>query len=175
MSVDKTHLATILELFDLKDMFNTLDQKYSALNAARLCQLLRNCQAVSTQKNVKVIEKYKSRLNFNAEIRVQKPELTFRDEHLTNFLFTSMPSTYEGIINNLNMRNVLTLEETVCALRTKKTELTDLGAIKEESAHFAARGDFEEDEMVEKKLARTQFLEPPMEVMQFKTIPCAPQ
>ena len=142
MSVDKTHLATILELSDPKDMFDALDQKYSASNAARLRQLLRDCQAVSTQKNVGVMEKYESMLNLNAEIRVQKPELAFRDEHLTNFLLASMPSTYEGIIDNLNMRDILTLEETVRALRTKETELTDLGVIKEESAHFAARGGF---------------------------------
>ena len=51
-----------------------------------------------------------------------------------------MPSTY--IINNLNMREVLTLGETVRALCTKEIELTDLGIIKEESAHFAARGGF---------------------------------
>ena len=54
-----------------------------------------------------------------------------------------MPSTYEGIRHNLNMHNVLTLEETVCALCTKETKLTDLGAIKEESAHFATRGGFQ--------------------------------
>ena len=37
MSVDKTYLATILELSDLKDMFDALDQKYSISNAAHLC------------------------------------------------------------------------------------------------------------------------------------------
>ena len=34
------------------------------------------------------------------------------------------------------------MDSAVCALRTKETELTDLGVIKEESAHFAARGGF---------------------------------
>lgn len=53
-----------------------------------------------------------------------------------------MPSNYEGIIDNLNMRDALTLEETVRALRTKKTELTDLGVAMEEIAHFAIRGGF---------------------------------
>ena len=142
MSMDKTHLATILELSDPRDMFDTFDQKYSASNVARLHQLLRDCQAVSTQKNVGVMEKYESVLNLNAKIRVRKPELAFRDEHLTNFLLASMPFTYEGIIDNLNMRDALTLEETVRALRTKETELTDLGIAMEESAHFAARGGF---------------------------------
>lgn len=46
MSVDKTRFATILELSDPRDMFGTLDQKYSASKAACLRQL----QAVSTQK-----------------------------------------------------------------------------------------------------------------------------
>lgn len=40
------------------------------------------------------------------------------------------------------MRDVLTLEETVRALRTKETEPNNFGVIKEESAHFAARGGF---------------------------------
>ncbi len=95
MSVDKTHLATLLELSYPKDMFDALHQKYSASNAARLRQLLCDCQAVSTQKNVRVMEKYESILNLKAEIRVQKHKLAFRDEHLTNFLLASMPSTYE--------------------------------------------------------------------------------
>lgn len=142
MSVDKSHLATILELSSPEEMFEALDKKYSATNSARLRQLLRNCQAISTQKNVAVVEKYEAMLNLNAEIRIQKPELAFRDEHLINFLVASMPSTYEGIIDNLNMRETLTLEETVRALRTKETELNDLGNIKEESANFAARGGF---------------------------------
>ena len=102
MSVDKAHLAAILELSTPREMFNALDKKYSATNAARLRQLLCDCQAISTQKNVPVMEKYESMLNLNAEIRVQKPELAFRDEHLINFLLASMPSTYEGIIDNLN-------------------------------------------------------------------------
>ena len=50
MSVDKPHLATILELSDPRDMFDALDRKYSASNAARLRQLLRDCQAISIQK-----------------------------------------------------------------------------------------------------------------------------
>lgn len=135
MSVDKTHLATILELSDPGNMFDTLDRKYSASNAARLPRL-------STQKNVGVMEKYESMLNLNAEIRVQSSELAFHDAHLINFLMASMPSTYESILDNLNMRDVLTLEEAVRALRTKETELTDIGVIKEESAHFAGRGGF---------------------------------
>lgn len=142
MSVDKPHLATVLELSNPRDMFDALDRKYSASNAARLRQLLRDCQAISTPKNVGVMEKYKSMLNLNAEICIQKSELAFRDEHLVNFLLARMPSTCEGIIDNLNMRDVLSLEEIVRALRTKKTELTDLGVIKEESAYFTARGGF---------------------------------
>ena len=97
MSVDKSHLATILELSSPKEMFKALDKKYSATNAAYFCQLLRDCQAISTQKNITVIEKYEAILNLNVEIRIQKPELAFQDEHLINFLLVSMPSTYEGI------------------------------------------------------------------------------
>ncbi len=142
ISVDKTNLVTILELSDPKDMFNALDQKYSTSNAARLRQLLCDCQAVSTQKNVGVMEKYESMLNLNVEIRLQKSELAFRNEHLTNFLLASIPSTYESIIDNLNMRDILTWEETVRALRTKENKITDLGFIKEESEQFAARRRF---------------------------------
>lgn len=111
MSVDKTHLATILKLSDPKDMFNALDKKYSATNVARLRQLLSDSQTVSTQKNVGVLQKHEAILNLNAEIRVQKPELAFHDVHLINFLLASMPTTYESIIDNLNMRETLTLED----------------------------------------------------------------
>ena len=48
MSVDKSHLATILELSSPKKMFKALDKKYSTTNAARLRQLLCNCQAINT-------------------------------------------------------------------------------------------------------------------------------
>ena len=57
MNVDMAHLATILELSTPKEMFNALDKKYSATNAARLLQLLCDCQAISTQKDVPVMEK----------------------------------------------------------------------------------------------------------------------
>ena len=81
-------------------------------------------------------------LNLNAKIHVQKPKLAFWDKHLTSFLPASMLFTHEGIINNLNMRNILTLEEKVCAPCTKETELTNLGVIKEKNAHFTVRGVF---------------------------------
>ena len=142
MSVDKSHLATIRELSTSEKMFEALDKKYSATNATRLRQLFCDCQAISTQKNVTVMGKYEAMLNLNAGIRIQKPELAFRDKHLINFLLASMPSIYEGIIDNLNMRDTLTLDDIVRVFRTKETELTDLGVIKEESAHFATRGGF---------------------------------
>ena len=43
MSVNKSHLATILKLSTLKEIFKVLDKKYSAINAACLRQLLYNC------------------------------------------------------------------------------------------------------------------------------------
>lgn len=76
------------------------------------------------------------------KIHIQKPGLTFWDKHLINFLVASMPFTYEGIINNLNMCNVLTLEETVHAFCTKETKLKDLVVIKEESIHFVTQKGF---------------------------------
>lgn len=94
MSVDKTRFATILELSDPRDMFDTLDQKYSASNAACLRQL----QAVSTQKNVWIMEKHESMLNLNAEICTQKSELAFRDEHLVNFFLASMHAIHLSFI-----------------------------------------------------------------------------
>ena len=142
MSVDKSHLATILELSTPKEMFKVLDKKYSATNIACLRQLFRNCQAINTQKNVAIMEKYEAMLNLNAEIRIEKPELAFCDKHLINFLLASIPSTYEGIIDNLNIHDTLMLDGVVYALRTKETELTNLGVIKEESANFAARKRF---------------------------------
>lgn len=50
-----------------------------------------------------------------------------------------MPSTYESITDNLNMRKTLTLEEIVHTLETKETKLNDLGSIQEQNANFAAR------------------------------------
>ena len=125
MNVDKTHLATILKFSDSKDLFDTLDPKYSTSNASRLHQLFHNCQAVSTQKSLGVIEKYKSILNFNAKIRIQKPKLVFGDKHLTNFFLASMPSTCEGIIDNLNIHNILTFEKTFYIFCIKEMEFTD--------------------------------------------------
>ena len=142
MSVDKSNLATILELSNTKEMFEALDKKYSATKAACPRQLLRNCQAISTQKSVTVMKKYEAMLNLNVEIGIQKPEFTFPDEHLINFLLARMPPTYEGIIYNLKMRNTLTLNGAVRALCKKETELTNLGIIKEESAHFTTQGRF---------------------------------
>lgn len=49
-----------------------------------------------------------------------------------------MPSSYENIINNLNIYKTLMLEETVCAFQTKEIKLNDLENIKEESANFTA-------------------------------------
>ena len=53
----------------------------------------------------------------------KKPELAFSGRTS----YASMASTYE-VIDNLKMRDILTLEETVRAFHTKETELTDLGA-----------------------------------------------
>ncbi len=142
MSIDKAHIATILELSTPKEMFNALDHNYSARIAACLRQLLHDCQATSKQKNVSVMKKYESMLNLNAEIHLQKLELTFSDEYLINFPLASIPSTYEEIIDNLNMGDTLMLDGAVCALCTKETELTNLGAIKENNAHFATRRGF---------------------------------
>lgn len=93
-----------------------------------------------------MIEKYKSMLNLNAKIHVQKPKLAFGDKHSTNFLLASMPFIYEGILNNFNTCNMLKLEETVYALCIKKTELINFAVIKEESAHFAIKKRFRKDQ-----------------------------
>ena len=93
MSVDKAHRATILDRPTPKEMFNVFDKKYSATNAARLHLFFRECQAIRTQKQVLVIEKYMSMLNFNAKICVQKPELAFWNKHLINFLPANILST----------------------------------------------------------------------------------
>ena len=121
MSVDKSYLATILELSSPKEMFEALDKEYFATHTARLRQLLRDCQAISTQKKVTVIEKYEAMLNPNAEIYIQKLELTLQDKNLINFFLTSIPSTYEEIIDNLNIRDILTSDGTVRAFRIKET------------------------------------------------------
>ena len=77
MSVDKSHLATILELSTLEEMFEALDKKYSATNAVCFHQLLCDYQAISIQKNVAVMKKYEAMLNVNAKIRIQNPKLVF--------------------------------------------------------------------------------------------------
>lgn len=68
ISADKSQLATILKLFDLKEMFEALDRNYSITNSTCLYQLLRHCQATSNQKNVSVVEKYETMLNLNTKI-----------------------------------------------------------------------------------------------------------
>ena len=83
-------------------------------------------------------------LNLNTGLRVQKPEFAFWDEHLINFLFASIPSTFKRIIDHLNIRDTLTLNVAVCAIRIKETELTVLGIIKGKSIHFATLRGFRE-------------------------------
>lgn len=77
-------------------------------------------------------------LNLNAKICMQNSKLAFWDKYLINFFLASMPIIYKRIINNLNMRNILTLQEIVYAFYTKKIKLTNLEVIKKENAHFAA-------------------------------------
>ncbi len=77
ISIDKFHLVTILKLSSPGKMFKTLDKKYFATNSTCLCQLFRNCQTISIQKNIVIVEKYEAMLNFNAEIYIQKPKLAF--------------------------------------------------------------------------------------------------
>lgn len=84
------------------------------------------------------MEKYKSMLSLNTKIYMQTPRFAFWNEYLTNFLLANIPSTYKKIINNVNIRNILMLKETICTLYIKKTKLTNLGVIKEENMHFAA-------------------------------------
>ena len=69
MSVNKSHLATILELSTSEEMFEALDKKYSA---TKRCSSPSTSSRLSTQKNVAVMEKYEATLSLNAEIRVQK-------------------------------------------------------------------------------------------------------
>lgn len=64
-------------------------------------------------------------LNLNVEIQIQKPKFAFCDEHLINLLLASMFTTYEGIINNLNIRDTLTIDGVVYTLQTKEIELTN--------------------------------------------------
>ena len=125
MSIDKKHLATILELFTTKEMFNPIDKKYSAKNAARLCQPFCDSKANRKQKNVSVMEKYESMLNFNAEIYIQNLKLAFQDKYMINFILANILSNYEGIIDNHNLCNTLTLDGAVRVFHTKKTELTN--------------------------------------------------
>lgn len=74
--------------------------------------------------------------NLNIKICVQKLKLACQDKQFTNFFVASMPSIFRRIIDNLNMRNILMLEETVCILCIKEIKLTNLGIIKKESTHF---------------------------------------
>lgn len=77
MSVDKSYLITILELSNPKEMFEVHDKKCSTTNSTHLRQLFHDYQAISTQKNVAVVEKYEEMLNLNTEIHIQKSELAF--------------------------------------------------------------------------------------------------
>lgn len=60
MSVNKSHLTTILELATPEKMFEAFNKKYSATNSTCFCQLFCNCQVISTQKNVVVLRKYEA-------------------------------------------------------------------------------------------------------------------
>lgn len=55
-----------------------------------------------------------------------------------------MPSIYEQIINNLNIRNTLILDSIVCVICIKEIKLTDLKVIKEKSIYFVTQRGFRE-------------------------------
>lgn len=54
----------------------------------------------------------------------------------------NMPFTYERIIDNFNMQDTLTLDGTVYAFCIKKTELTNLRIMKDESVYLATQEGF---------------------------------
>lgn len=94
---------------------------------------------VSIQKNIAIIEKYKAILNLNVKIQIQKPKLFFYNKYLINFFLASIPFTYKRIIDNLNMRDTLILNNVICLFQTKKTKFTNLEVIKEENVYFAIK------------------------------------
>lgn len=130
MNIDKSYLTTILELSCPEKIFKAHNKNFFVTSSAYLDQLFCNCESISTQKNIAVVEKYETILNINAEIRIQKHKLAFWDKHIFNFLLTSMPSIYESLIDNLNICKILMLAKTVCSLKIKETKLNNLRSIK---------------------------------------------
>lgn len=63
-----------------------------------------------------------------------------------------MPSSYESIIDNLNMRNILILEKTICTLHTKEINLSNLGVIKKKVRILLPKRDFAEVKKNKKEL-----------------------
>lgn len=68
--MNKSYLTTILMLFSLEKIFETLNKKYLTTNSTCFYQLFYNYQATNIQKIFIIIEKYKAMLNFNTEIYI---------------------------------------------------------------------------------------------------------
>lgn len=75
-------------------------------------------------------------------IHIEKPKLDFSNKYLIEFLIANMRFSYEGVIDNLNICNVLMLEKTIRSFYTKETKLKDQMIIKKESPYFTAQKRF---------------------------------
>ena len=80
--------------------------------------------------------------SLNINIYIQKSELAFWDKYLINFFLANISSTYKGIIDNLNIYDILILEKMVYILHIKKTKFINLRIIKEEKVHFTSQKKF---------------------------------
>lgn len=81
---------------------------------------------------------------------------------------------YKNIIDNFNKRNILILEETICAFVQKKSNLLIWELSKKRPLILLLERDFKEEKVVKKKLAYIQFLKLLIEIRQFKIILYAP-
>lgn len=70
MNINKFHLAIILKLSSIEKMLKTFDKMYFTTNSIYHCQHFYNYQAINTQKNLAVMEKYQIMLNINAKIGI---------------------------------------------------------------------------------------------------------
>lgn len=137
MIINKSYPATISHQFSLEVIFKALNKKYFITKFNCFFQVFRNWVTIITQKNGAIVKQHVEMLNLNAKIPIKMPKHAFSDKYFINFFITSILSIYGNIIDNLNIRKILKLEETIQVFIIKENKLHCLESMKERNANFA--------------------------------------
>jgi hypothetical protein len=144
-SIDEAHRKSIVYLTDPKEMYDSLKDRYTRKNRARLYDLVSEIGNIRRMKNTPVQAKADSLQRINAQIKAQDPSMAYNDSQLIADLIESMDrDEYDTTIKILmmssgaNFNTKLEWEEVLRALQSRETELNR--EPEDESASYARKG-----------------------------------